>query len=189
MVERIIIAGAGGQGIMVLGKVLAQAAMREDKHVVWLPAYGPEVRGGTAHCIVIIAPQPIASPYIVQADTLIIMNEPSLERFKSRLSARGLLIVNSSLVKEKPKIKNEILMYPFTDTAIALGNIKIANMVALGCFIARKKTVAAASIVQAIEYMAPSDKPELIEINKKALCAGIEMTAKGIANGKSKVCP
>jgi 2-oxoglutarate ferredoxin oxidoreductase subunit gamma len=179
MIERVIIAGAGGQGIMVLGKVLAEAALRENKHVIWLPAYGPEVRGGTAHCTVIISDEPIASPYIKQADDLIIMNEPSLKKFQSRVKESGLLVVNSSLVKEKIKATFEVQSHPFTDTAIALGNSKIANMVALGCFIAKKNLVTPKSALEAIAYMAPPDKPQLIEINTKALHAGMAFVAGG----------
>jgi 2-oxoglutarate ferredoxin oxidoreductase subunit gamma len=98
MMEKIIIAGAGGQGIMLLGRVLAEAAMRENKYVTWLPSYGAEVRGGTAYCMVVISHKEIGSPYIEEADTLIIMNNPSLEKFKDRIKKQGLLILNSSLV-------------------------------------------------------------------------------------------
>ena len=124
MTERIIIAGAGGQGIMLLGKILAQAAMRQDKFVTWLPSYGAEVRGGTAHCMVIISNTEIGSPYIDKADALIIMNQPSLERFKAKLKNKGLLIVNSSLAGRVNYQNMRISQFPFTDIAIKLGNIK-----------------------------------------------------------------
>lgn len=174
-----MIAGAGGQGIMVLGKVLAEAAMREDKHVLWLPAYGPEVRGGTAHCTVIISDEPIASPYIKQADTLIIMNEPSLKKFLPRVKEKGLLVINSSLVKEEIKATFQVESHPFTDKAIALGNSKTANMVALGCFIAKKNLVTSSSALKAIAYLAPPDKPQLIAINTQALHAGMALVTGG----------
>ncbi len=90
MLEKIIIAGAGGQGIMLLGKVLSEAAMRLDKYVTWLPSYGAEVRGGTAHCMVIVSDAEIGSPYVKEADTLIIMNAPSLKKFKNRIKNKGL---------------------------------------------------------------------------------------------------
>lgn len=177
MIEKIIIAGAGGQGIMLLGRVLAEAVMRENKYVTWLPSYGAEVRGGTAYCLVVISAAEISSPYIDQADTLIIMNEPSLEKFKSRIKNQGLLLVNSSLVK-KPTNKNiNILSYPFTDIALNLGNIKVANMVALGCYLAKKKILNPKSLFKAIEDIAPVDKRELIEINKQALLAGMRLKA------------
>lgn len=172
MTERIIIAGSGGQGIMLLGKILAEAAMREDKHVTWLPSYGAEVRGGTAHCMVVISDREIGSPYVGQADTLIVMNSPSLEKFQGRLKNKGLLILNSSLAKKDIRRNAHTLRHPFTDTAVGLGNIKVANMLALGCLIAKKKLVNLKTVFRVIADFAPSDKKDLIEINKKALEKG-----------------
>lgn len=179
MIEKIIIAGAGGQGIMLLGKVLAWAAMRENKYVTWFPSYGAEVRGGTAYCMVIISDIEISSPYINQADTLIIMNGLSLGRFKDRIKNKGLLILNTSLVAAEITNKNlDILKYPFTDIALKLGNVRIANIVALGCYLANKKIIAIKSAFKAIEEIAPSEKKHLIEINKKALEEGIKLKTK-----------
>lgn len=175
MLEKIIIAGAGGQGIMLLGKVLAEAAMREDKYVTWLPSYGAEVRGGTAHCMVVISEAEIGSPYVDKADTLIIMNGPSLKKFKDRIQNKGLLIVNSSLAGDVKDIGKSIhiLKYPFTDLAVKLGNMRIANMIALGCLISLKKIVDSNSVLIVIEAIAPEDKKGLIEINQKALKEGM----------------
>lgn len=175
MTERIIIAGAGGQGIMLLGKVLAQAAMREDKFVTWLSSYGAEVRGGTAHCMVVISDTEIGSPYIDKADTIIIMNKPSLGKFKARLKNKGLLLVNSSLVDRVVDKNMRISEFPFTDIAIRLGNIRIANMVALGCFVQQKKTVLLKSVFEAMVDIAPPEKRNLIEVNKKALEEGARL--------------
>jgi len=172
MTERIIIAGSGGQGIMLLGKVLAQAAMLEGKFVTWLPSYGAEVRGGTAHCMIVVSSAEIGSPYINKADTLLIMNRPSLEKFASRIKNKGLLILNSSLAPKITNINLQILEHPFTDIALKLGNIRVANMVALGCFIARKNIVKVKSVSSVIEEIAPEEKKGLIEINKKALEEG-----------------
>lgn len=178
MTEKVIIAGAGGQGIMLLGKVLAEAVMRENKFVTWIPSYGAEVRGGTAHCMVIISDKGIGSPYIDKADTLIIMNQPSLERFKHRIKNKGLLIVNSSLANSDAKRNAHIIKYPFTDIAIKLGNIKVANMVALGCYIANKKIASLKNVFATIQAMAPEDKKGLIEINQEAVVLGIELNGK-----------
>jgi len=177
MTERIIIAGAGGQGIMLLGKVLAEAAMRLDKYVTWLPSYGAEVRGGTAHCMVVISDAEIGSPYIDKADSLIIMNEPSLKKFKERIKNKGLLLINSSLADEIKEIGKDkrILKYPFTDLAVKLGNIKVANMIALGVFINQKKIVNSKSVCEVIQAIAPEDKRGLVEINQKALLEGINL--------------
>jgi 2-oxoglutarate ferredoxin oxidoreductase subunit gamma len=175
MTEKIIIAGAGGQGIMVLGRVLAEAAMKEKKHVTWLPAYGAEVRGGTANCMVIISDEEVGSPYISKADSVIIMNEPSLKRFACRLKDKGLLILNSSLAKTRPDTGALVLSLPFTDLALKLGNIKVANIVALGCFVAKTATVKINTLMRVIKEMVPKDKKELIQLNQNALSAGKDL--------------
>lgn len=162
---------------MLLGKVLATAVLKENKHVSWLPAYGPEVRGGAAHCAVIISDEEIGSPWVDEADTLIIMNALSFARFKDRVKKGGLVILNQSLVAEG-KCKNGVtlLRHPFTEIATKLGNVKVANMVALGCYLARKKTIRTRSVFKAMEDIAPKQgKRELIEINKKALLSGKEL--------------
>ncbi len=173
MIERIIIAGSGGQGIMLCGKILAQAAMIEGKFVTWLPAYGAEVRGGTAHCMVIISDEEIGSPYIYKTDTLIIMNQPSLARFKNRLEDNGLLFINSSMVKAGAEIK--ALRYPFTDIAVELGNVKVANMIALGACLAKKKTISLKSILKVMKMMAPAGREDILNINQKALDTGVRL--------------
>lgn len=172
MIERIIIAGSGGQGVMLLGKIIAQACVREDKFVTWLPSYGPEVRGGTSHCMVVVSDKEIGSPYVVQADALIVMNRPSLAKFKERIKKHGLLILNSSLAPQYSNKDLEILSHPFTDLAVKLGNIRVANMIALGCFIARKNILNINSIYRAMEDIAPEEKKDLIDINKQALAEG-----------------
>ena len=173
MIERVIIAGSGGQGIMLAGKVLAEAGLLEGKHVTWLPAYGPEVRGGAAHCMVIIADDEIGSPFIDRADSLIIMNQVSLDKFKNRVKAGGLMVVNSSLAKVDPGVKGKVIMKEFTDIAIGLGNIKVANMAALGAYLAEREIVAAESILKVMQKMAPPDKPELLQINNAAFRKGM----------------
>ncbi|MFA5149691.1 MAG: 2-oxoacid:acceptor oxidoreductase family protein [Candidatus Omnitrophota bacterium] len=174
MTERIIIAGSGGQGIMLLGKVLAEGALLENKFVTWLPAYGPEVRGGAAHCMVTVSDDEIGSPHIDQADSLIIMNQVSLDKFRGRLKNTGLMVVNSSLAKPDNNIKAKVSAGEFTDTAIGLGNIKVANIVALGSYLAAKKIVSMENILRVIQRMAPKDKPELLKANVEALKKGME---------------
>lgn len=175
MTERVIIAGSGGQGIMLVGRILAQSCMRENKFVTWLPCYGAEVRGGTAYCMIVISDAEIGSPYIDKADTLIIMNRPSFERFKHKLKNKGLLVINSSLVKQNIDKNAQILRYPFTDIAIKLGNIKVANIVALGCLIAHKPLASLKSISKVISDIAPEEKKHLIEVNIKALKEGVTL--------------
>ena len=188
MIERIIIAGSGGQGIMLLGKIIAQASLNKGYQVSWFPTYGAEVRGGTAYCMVIISSEDIPSPYIDRPDTLIIMNQPSLLRFKHRIKNKGLLLINSSLISSAFKIsfshkdregsrkaETNYIYLPFTDTAISLGNIKVANMVALGTYIARKDILNKKVVFDAIEEIAPEEKRNLIEINKKAIEEGMRL--------------
>ena len=175
MTQRIIIAGAGGQGIMLLGKVLATAAMKEGKFVTWLPSYGAEVRGGTAHCMVVISDSEIGSAYVSKADTLIIMNAPSLNRFKDRLKRGGLLIANSSLTGDFSAKSARISARPFSDMACTLGNIKVANMIALGCLAALTSIVGPQSLQTVIQAIAPEDKKGLVAINLAALEQGMKL--------------
>ena len=172
MIERIIIAGAGGQGIMLLGKVLAAAAMKENKFVTWLPSYGAEVRGGTAHCMLVISDSPIGSPYVDRADTLIIMNAPSLMRFKKRIAAKGLIILNSSFVPGYKARLVRVVGHRFSELAIKLGNVKVANMVALGAYLKLKGIVKKATVLKVMQEMAPSGRDELVKINKSAVNEG-----------------
>ncbi|MDD5044031.1 MAG: 2-oxoacid:acceptor oxidoreductase family protein [Candidatus Omnitrophica bacterium] len=175
MTERVIISGFGGQGIMLLGKLLAQAALNEGKNVTWFPAYGAEVRGGASYCMVIISDDEIASPILEKADTLIAMNGISLEKFKPNLTPKGLLIANTSLVDKDIELKTgEVVKAPFTDIASKLGNIKVANTVALGAYLARRKTISEKNVLKAIEDLAPQGRQDLIAINKKALAEGIK---------------
>ncbi|TAM43320.1 2-oxoacid:ferredoxin oxidoreductase subunit gamma [bacterium] len=175
MTERIIIAGSGGQGVMLLGKVLAHAAMAEGKCVTWLPAYGPEVRGGTSHCMVTISDVEIGSPYINEADTLIILNNPSLKRFSGRLKDKGLLVLNSSLAEGFPDKRVQVSQFPFTDIAVKLGNIKVANMVALGCYLRQKQTVKIKKMLEVFRLMSTAGRNDILEVNKKALQEGAEL--------------
>jgi 2-oxoglutarate ferredoxin oxidoreductase subunit gamma len=173
--QKIIIAGSGGQGIMLSGKILAQAAMQEDKFVTWLPAYGAEVRGGASYCMVIISDHDIGSPCIQLADIVIAMNGPSADKFKIKVKDGGLLIMNSSLSDTKSPKDITCLKHPFTDIAIKLGNIKVANMVALGVLAANKKTVGLKSILRVVSEIAPQAKKELIEVNCRALAEGARL--------------
>ncbi|MFH1395657.1 MAG: 2-oxoacid:acceptor oxidoreductase family protein [Candidatus Omnitrophota bacterium] len=176
--ELIICAGFGGQGIMVLGKVLANAAMEKGFFVTWLPAYGAEVRGGTAYSMVRASVSPIASPVIEKASTLIVMNEPSLDRFENNLSSKGLLIVNTSLVKRRTVRKDvEVVNADLTNEAVKLGNIRVANMIAAGVFMAKKNIFDKNILISVIENMA-AGREELVAINIKAVEKGLEIAGR-----------
>ena len=172
MTEKIICAGFGGQGIMAMGKVIALSAMREGKFVTWLPAYGAEVRGGTAHCMVIISDHEISSPYVEKADTLIILNEPSLKKFKNSIRNKGLLMVNSSMADCKATSRRlDVVNIPMTEIAIKLGLERVANTIAIGAYLAKKKIISLATMEKSIEEVL-SQKQKLIAINKRALEEG-----------------
>lgn len=172
MTEKIICAGFGGQGIMAMGKVLALSAMREGKFVTWLPTYGAEVRGGTAHCMVIISDQEIASPFIEKADTLIILNAPSLKKFKNSIRNKGLLLVNSTLADCKGTSRRlDVVEVPMTEMATKLGLDRVANTIAIGAYLAKKKIISMATMEKSIEEVL-AHKEKLIVINKRALEEG-----------------
>lgn len=175
MTHTMLVAGSGGQGIMLLGKILAEAAALEGKRVTWIPAYGAEVRGGTAHCMVTVSDREIGSPCFEKADTMIIMNEPSFEKFKCQAARHGLLLLNTSFAPPA-KIKGvRLLAHPFTDIAAGLGNIKVANMVALGCFIRHRGIVKPETLCQVMRLRTPPGKEYLFEVNKKALEEGMRL--------------
>jgi len=139
--EEVIIAGFGGQGIILAGRLLAQTAMKAGKEVTFMPAYGAEVRGGTANCMVVIAGEPVASPLVSNPDSLIVMNKASLHKFGSRVKGGGLLVMNSSLVDEEPELNEgvSVLKIPANELAVELGSARSANMVALGAYLQTRR--------------------------------------------------
>lgn len=176
--EAILCAGFGGQGIMVLGKVLATAGMTSGYAVTYLPSYGVEVRGGTAYAMVKISSTAVASPVARYVDTAVIMNQPSLDRFEASVKKGGLLILNSSMADGQLTRKDiEIVRAGLTEEAIELGSGKVANMIAAGIFIARRPVFDKSAMVKVIQDMAGGRK-ELIDINIKAVERGIEIGRK-----------
>ena len=174
MREETICAGFGGQGILLLGKLIALCAMKENKFNTYMPSYGAEVRGGTAYSMTIISDEEIPSPIILIPDTVIAMNAPSFRKFKDKVKKGGLLIVNSSLVKEIPKtVKIKAIKFPFTDIAISLGNVKVANTVALGAYIKKTKVISVKAALAALEEFMKDKK--LLVLNKLALLKGASL--------------
>jgi 2-oxoglutarate ferredoxin oxidoreductase subunit gamma len=173
MKEEIIFAGFGGQGIMSMGRLLAYVGMKEGDEVSWIPSYGAEMRGGTANCTVIISSDKIASPLSSRPDTVVVMNLPSLDKFASRVKEDGLIILNSSLInKEVEREDLEVIKIPANEIAIELGNDKIANMVMLGAYLARKNIVKLEMVKQSLKDVLPPRRHGLIPINEKALDRG-----------------
>lgn len=172
-----ILSGFGGQGILFAGQVLAQAAMLEDKHVSWLPSYGPEMRGGTASCTVIVADRPIGSPVIDRADLVIALNPPSLAKFEGLLSPGGLLVVNDSLIEAEPG-RSDVGVLRVACSAIArtVGDERVISIVALGAAIARRPIVRPESVRLALRDAAKGG-PQALQMNLRAFDLGVERGA------------
>ncbi|HUU06557.1 MAG TPA: 2-oxoacid:acceptor oxidoreductase family protein [Patescibacteria group bacterium] len=175
MYQGIRISGFGGQGIISAGILLAQAGMIENKHVSWFPAYGAEMRGGTANCSVVVSTDEVASPVVARPDTVIVMNEPSLAKFEPMLKSGGLMIINSSLVNSKPQRSDIRVAYVACNKiAEEIGTTKIANMVALGAFMGLTGAVGVEAVSKALPKVFKRAKPELLELNVLALKKGAE---------------
>lgn len=174
--EEVIIAGFGGQGIILAGKLLSQTAMEAGKEVTYMPAYGAEVRGGTANCMVIIAKEPIASPLVANPDSLIAMNKASLDKFGPRLKRGGLLIINSSLIDEEPNLSGikDILAIPADELAVELGNKKAANMVAIGAYLQKRGLFGPDAAAQSLPKVLAQRYHKTLPINIQALHKGAE---------------
>jgi Pyruvate/2-oxoacid:ferredoxin oxidoreductase gamma subunit len=175
---RIKIAGFGGQGVLFLGRLLADAGMRQGYHVSWLPSYGPEMRGGTAHCHVTISTEPIGSPLVSHPTVLITMNRPSLITFEPEVTSGGLIIYDSSLIDKTPTREDvEVIGLPATEMADELGSAKAANMVALGAVMGQTNLLDPTVIFKVVEAM--TKNRSLLELNLKAIEAGRRFVGEG----------
>lgn len=171
MIESLISAGFGGQGVLLIGRVLSHAAIKEELNVTWIPSYGPEMRGGTANCTVVISDKEIGSPIIHNPKTVIVMNLPSFKKFEPRV--KEVLIVNASLVNEKTSRSIKEFRIPMNKIAQDLGNEIVANMVALGAYIEIKKIVKVESVFNALKEVLPEKRHHLIPLNENAIIKGI----------------
>lgn len=174
MQSEVMFAGFGGQGILLIGKLLAHAAMEEGYEVAWIPSYGPEMRGGTAYCTVVIGTQPIGSPIIKNPTHLVAMNRPSLEKFAPVIKPGGVVLINLSLIPvDSGRTDVDELKVATQDIAASVGNGKAANIVALAAFVARSKLVSIDTLKHCIE-LEFSQKPKLIPLNIKAMEEGVK---------------
>ncbi len=175
MDQRIIVAGFGGQGVMLLGQILSYTATALDLHTVWIPSYGPETRGGTANCSVIISEAPIHSPLVEHPDILLALNEPSLRKFEPQVTSSGIIIVNSSLVKDYTfRSDVTVLEIPANEMALGLDNLKTVNMIMLGAFMTKAKLLDEEAIHKTIEKTFSGAKAALLPLNQQALAMGYE---------------
>lgn len=173
MKEEIIIAGFGGQGVLSMGKILAYGALMNDNEVTWMPAYGPEQRGGTANVTVIISDQPISSPIVDSYDTAVILNQQSLDKFESKVKPGGTLIYDPYGIHHKPT-RTDINIYPVaaTDAAIEMGNSKTYNMLLLGALLKTRNLIPDDAIIRGLKKTLPERHHHLIPLNEQAITKG-----------------
>ena len=176
METNLLVAGFGGQGVMTLGKFLASATCDStDKNVTFFPSYGAEQRGGTANCFVVISDEMIGAPLGDVMDDLIVMNEPSLNKFLPRLKKGGTLFINSSIVPEDiPRDDVKVVKAPVTEMALRMGNAKVLNVIMLGVYVGYTEVVAPEIVWETIEHKL-GKKPKLLPLNKEAFEQGLEI--------------
>jgi 2-oxoglutarate ferredoxin oxidoreductase subunit gamma len=176
MYHEIIMSGVGGQGIMVIGTLLAQAAFLEDRNVTYMPIYGVEKRGGHADCTVVISSEEIGSPIVGSPQSCIVMSQGSLQKYGPRMKSGGLLVLNSSIVERREIMRKdlEILPIPSRELAQGLGNERLANMVVIGAFVARTRVVNLDSLIAALSKAFDEKYHHLLPANAQAIRKGVE---------------
>ena len=173
MQYEVVIAGFGGQGVLFTGKMLAYAGLQEGKEVTWFPSYGPAMRGGIAHCTVIVSDDEIGSPQVMNPTTAIVMNQPSLDKYENLVAENGYLVVNTSMVNRKADRKNiHIIELPGTEIAEELGNSRLANCVLLGALSSKADFLELGNLEKALEKSLSKGKKGLLELNITALHQG-----------------
>ncbi len=178
-IEKVIIAGFGGQGIITLGYIIAYAGMFDNLYVSHIPSYGAEMRGGTANCSVIISSEEIASPIITEATTAIIMNQPSLTKFENKIASNGLLILNSDMINTSPSRNDlKLILLPANKKAEEIGNLKSANIFMCGIFAGITKIITPQSVKSAIKEYFKTKPQKIIDLNLKAFDAGFAKAQK-----------
>jgi 2-oxoglutarate ferredoxin oxidoreductase subunit gamma len=166
---KLFFAGSGGQGVLLMGQMITYSAMLEDKSATFLPSYGPEMRGGTANCTVVVSDKPVGCPLIYEADAIVVMNLPSLIKFEPMVKPGGVLLINSSMVSQSAtRTDIKVLNIPINEIAIELGNTKVGNMVMLGALVRATNVVTEDSIRQMMHKTFTGAKAALNELNERA---------------------
>jgi 2-oxoglutarate ferredoxin oxidoreductase subunit gamma len=178
MYESVIMSGFGGQGIMLMGQLLCYAGMEEGLRVTWMPSYGPEMRGGTANCTVILSSERIGSPITAHPVSLVALNRASLDRFEKSVKPGGVLILNTSLADRKPE-RDDLCLVPIPANQIAeeVGTLQVANMVALGAYVRARRSVSMDSLFSGLRGIIPEHRSEWLPLNETALRRGAEFAA------------
>ena len=180
MISKTIFSGFGGQGVLMMGYVLAVAAMRDGKEVTYLPSYGAEVRGGTANCTVVVSDEEIFSPVASSPDYAVIMNRPSLMKYENTIRGGGIIILNSSLVDLEPSRQDvDVVRVPANQMAAVLGSDRTINMIMLGAFAAKTKITGLDSLMRGLAEIVKGKKASIMELNRKALEKGARYVDKG----------
>ncbi|MBI5646478.1 MAG: 2-oxoacid:acceptor oxidoreductase family protein [Ignavibacteriae bacterium] len=181
MTEEVIFAGFGGQGVLSMGQVLSYAGMIENREVCWMPSYGPEMRGGTANCIVQVSDTDISSPIIGKFDTVVALNQPSLDKFEHAVKPGGTLIYDSTNIIEPPtRTDIDVVPVPASEEAVKMKNTKIMNMIVLGAFLEKRKTVDIETVLSALRKVLPERHHHLIPLNEQALHRGQELARETV---------
>ena len=179
MHESVIMSGFGGQGILLMGQLLCYAGMHEGRKVTWMPSYGPEMRGGTANCTVMISSDRVGSPVTQFPQSLVAMNKASLDKFENAIQPGGFLVINSSLVDRDPSRTDiRFIKVPANQIAEKAGTLQVTNMAALGAYVARRGVVSLEAVIIALRRMIPEHRKELLAVNEEALRRGAETASK-----------
>ena len=174
MTTEILLAGFGGQGILFSGKLMAYQGLIENKQISWLPSYGPEMRGGTANCSVIISDEPVGSPIVSKPDCLIVMNLPSLDKYEAEVKPGGCIIADSTLIeREITREDVKVFAVPATRMATEMGTPTLANMILFGKFVKETGVISAEQIEPALKKVIPAKHADMLEVNLKAIQAGL----------------
>ncbi len=182
MQTEIIISGFGGQGALFAGQILAYAAMDEGRHVTWIPSYGPEMRGGTANCTVIISDDDIGSPLVRHPTAVIAMNLPSLDKYEPLVAPGGVLVVNASLTNRSPNRRDiKVVSIPANMVAEGLGSTRLANLVLVGAMLAATGVLTVPMVEKALEVHLPQRHMQLLEANRAALRRGAAAAEAALA--------
>ena len=178
MTQELLIAGFGGQGVLSMGMVIGYAAVVEGKEITWMPSYGPEMRGGTANCVVIVSDRQISSPIITTYDTVVALNQPSLDKFEKSVKPGGLLVYDSTNIITPPtRTDVEVLPIAASEEAVKMNNTKIMNMIVLGAYLARTRVVAIEAVMEALKKVLPPRYHHLLDLNRQALRRGEELAS------------
>ena len=179
MHESVIMSGFGGQGILLMGQLLCYAGMHEGRKVTWMPSYGPEMRGGTANCTVMISSERVGSPVTQFPQSLVAMNKASLDKFENAIQPEGFLVINSSLVDRDP-VRTDIrfIKVPANQIAEEAGTLQVTNMAALGAYVAGRGVVSLDAVIIALRRMIPEHRKQMLAVNEEALRRGAEAAKK-----------